>query len=117
MSVRHRIQNEKSVVKKTYKYIQTSKRDSFSGNLQTRAGRFKSSVFQSSSFKSIHSLIYSHSNPRLIANRASLAFRSYSFSARTLFRLARNNSRSEEHTSELQSRQYLVCRLLLEKKQ
>src|SRR3712207_8289931 len=28
----------------------------------------------------------------------------------------RNRSRSEEHTSELQSRQYLVCRLLLEKK-
>src|SRR3712207_8615713 len=32
---------------------------------------------------------------------------SYDFTAR----------RSEEHTSELQSRQYLVCRLLLEKKQ
>src|SRR3712207_7892112 len=28
-----------------------------------------------------------------------------------------SGSRSEEHTSELQSRQYLVCRLLLEKKQ
>src|SRR5947209_11722077 len=28
----------------------------------------------------------------------------------------RCTSRSEEHTSELQSRQYLVCRLLLEKK-
>src|SRR5258707_11988238 len=27
-----------------------------------------------------------------------------------------SNIRSEEHTSELQSRQYLVCRLLLEKK-
>src|SRR3712207_7569773 len=27
-----------------------------------------------------------------------------------------NEGRSEEHTSELQSRQYLVCRLLLEKK-
>src|SRR3712207_8860158 len=27
-----------------------------------------------------------------------------------------DNVRSEEHTSELQSRQYLVCRLLLEKK-
>src|SRR3712207_7702947 len=27
------------------------------------------------------------------------------------------DNRSEEHTSELQSRQYLVCRLLLEKKQ
>src|SRR3712207_8917223 len=29
---------------------------------------------------------------------------------------ARPGHRSEEHTSELQSRQYLVCRLLLEKK-
>src|SRR3712207_6946647 len=28
----------------------------------------------------------------------------------------RVRTRSEEHTSELQSRQYLVCRLLLEKK-
>src|SRR3712207_8550777 len=28
----------------------------------------------------------------------------------------RRHGRSEEHTSELQSRQYLVCRLLLEKK-
>src|SRR3712207_7682587 len=28
-----------------------------------------------------------------------------------------DQARSEEHTSELQSRQYLVCRLLLEKKQ
>src|SRR3712207_9020837 len=27
-----------------------------------------------------------------------------------------HHGRSEEHTSELQSRQYLVCRLLLEKK-
>src|SRR5258707_3902126 len=31
-------------------------------------------------------------------------------------RLAPRDGRSEEHTSELQSRQYLVCRLLLEKK-
>src|SRR3712207_6206851 len=30
--------------------------------------------------------------------------------------MAATMSRSEEHTSELQSRQYLVCRLLLEKK-
>src|SRR5258707_8032021 len=44
----------------------------------------------------------------------------------SLFRLIENmmsldtnvryQTRSEEHTSELQSRQYLVCRLLLEKK-
>src|SRR3712207_8239806 len=34
-----------------------------------------------------------------------------------VYALARNRpvTRSEEHTSELQSRQYLVCRLLLEK--
>src|SRR3712207_8726968 len=31
-------------------------------------------------------------------------------------RLGHPVGRSEEHTSELQSRQYLVCRLLLEKK-
>src|SRR3712207_7491269 len=31
-------------------------------------------------------------------------------------RRGRRQVRSEEHTSELQSRQYLVCRLLLEKK-
>src|SRR3712207_8375423 len=35
------------------------------------------------------------------------------FAARAV---ARPRARSEEHTSELQSRQYLVCRLLLEKK-
>src|SRR5438445_4479763 len=33
-----------------------------------------------------------------------------------LTKKAPSSSRSEEHTSELQSRQYLVCRLLLEKK-
>src|SRR3712207_7074492 len=32
-----------------------------------------------------------------------------------LERLNGSSQRSEEHTSELQSRQYLVCRLLLEK--
>src|SRR3712207_7098569 len=38
-------------------------------------------------------------------------------SARGVGRPPVPQSRSEEHTSELQSRQYLVCRLLLEKKQ
>src|SRR3712207_8207115 len=33
-----------------------------------------------------------------------------------IVRRRRHAARSEEHTSELQSRQYLVCRLLLEKK-
>src|SRR3712207_6974395 len=35
---------------------------------------------------------------------------------RALHRQRHRAGRSEEHTSELQSRQYLVCRLLLEKK-
>src|SRR5947209_11119114 len=33
-----------------------------------------------------------------------------------VFDIGEHDGRSEEHTSELQSRQYLVCRLLLEKK-
>src|SRR5258707_2287593 len=35
---------------------------------------------------------------------------------RKTWNLTERHVRSEEHTSELQSRQYLVCRLLLEKK-
>src|SRR5258707_4208906 len=57
--------------------------------------------------------------------RTSLGFRDVRYGIVAHFELlpshdptqeAGNNSRSEEHTSELQSRQYLVCRLLLEKK-
>src|SRR3712207_7049954 len=44
-----------------------------------------------------------------------LAARSRSSKATSL-RRSLASLRSEEHTSELQSRQYLVCRLLLEKK-
>src|SRR3712207_7556396 len=42
----------------------------------------------------------------------------YTFALRVEDELAKAHlyARSEEHTSELQSRQYLVCRLLLEKK-
>src|SRR5687767_15509261 len=41
-------------------------------------------------------------------------FPKYSFQYQTLF--SEKKGRSEEHTSELQSLAYLVCRLLLEKK-
>src|SRR3712207_7658332 len=44
------------------------------------------------------------------AKRMTCIFHAWSFDAQG------NCVRSEEHTSELQSRQYLVCRLLLEKK-
>src|SRR3712207_9048067 len=38
------------------------------------------------------------------------------WSSASIHRSVPSSRRSEEHTSELQSRQYLVCRLLLEKK-
>src|SRR5258707_5990702 len=41
---------------------------------------------------------------------------SYDLGLTTLSLMVKASMRSEEHTSELQSRQYLVCRLLLEKK-
>src|SRR5258707_11667318 len=54
-------------------------------------------------------LIFSHST-KIVAQPSSLV-RAVSSDTRT-----NDEGRSEEHTSELQSRQYLVCRLLLEKK-
>src|SRR3712207_8898586 len=47
--------------------------------------------------------------PPMFSRRSTLQFAASSF-------CASSSPRSEEHTSELQSRQYLVCRLLLEKK-
>src|SRR3712207_7039241 len=47
-----------------------------------------------------------------LARRVAAPAAGYTAGARRAGRLGR----SEEHTSELQSRQYLVCRLLLEKK-
>src|SRR3712207_7778690 len=47
---------------------------------------------------------------RLSSSRSGTASMTSSACARS------SSERSEEHTSELQSRQYLVCRLLLEKK-
>src|SRR3712207_7977180 len=52
------------------------------------------------------------------AGKCGTCFRCLACSAPRCRRLsgARCHKRSEEHTSELQSRQYLVCRLLLVKK-
>src|SRR5258707_3784402 len=53
-------------------------------------------------------------SPRLNGWTGIFEFRYYNNEDRT--RWGYTDDRSEEHTSELQSRQYLVCRLLLEKK-
>src|SRR5687767_16018088 len=52
---------------------------------------------------------FSHSRSTIAAVRTSRA-------SRSRFATTRTPARSEEHTSELQSLAYLVCRLLLEKK-
>src|SRR3712207_7389096 len=48
--------------------------------------------------------------------RAAARSRRGATAGRRVSSAAARRARSEEHTSELQSRQYLVCRLLLEKK-
>src|SRR5699024_12679484 len=57
--------------------------------------------------------------PKLISKSAENILERKRFdelSSETQFPVARDRTRSEEHTSELQSRFDLVCRLLLEKK-
>src|SRR5438445_13467161 len=73
---------------------------------------------------SLHTLFRSHRAKRAAAeikrdclgNRAVPSGPSRGKTIATADRTISFNFRSEEHTSELQSRQYLVCRLLLEKK-
>src|SRR3712207_8437005 len=56
-------------------------------------------------------------NPLLQPYRnCAFAYRYKEYPLLQFTRLRGTGIRSEEHTSELQSRQYLVCRLLLEKK-
>src|SRR5207244_9105077 len=54
------------------------------------------------------------STSAICASRSAVVFRSWVTREARLRR--RSRSRSEEHTSELQSPDHLVCRLLLEKK-
>src|SRR3712207_8463612 len=61
------------------------------------------------------SLLHPFNIPTLSKSIKLVAANPHTTSACGLFFSAKS-LRSEEHTSELQSRQYLVCRLLLEKK-
>src|SRR3712207_7348217 len=53
---------------------------------------------------------------RSITGRTHIDYHALWIDPRDPKRMWQGQDRSEEHTSELQSRQYLVCRLLLEKK-
>src|SRR3712207_7618939 len=70
-------------------------------------------------FRSFHSIIHvpRAEHPSLLANvHRWLGPGGHFLATMTVTDFEGEESRSEEHTSELQSRQYLVCRLLLEKK-
>src|SRR5690625_6413322 len=56
------------------------------------------------------------SGPRICSRKVSISTTFTSGSWEDSRSIAAPTSRSEEHTSELQSRGHLVCRLLLEKK-
>src|SRR5690554_7388548 len=53
---------------------------------------------------------------RVATSRASAMASAPRNTSRPTVKLRKKSTRSEEHTSELQSRPHLVCRLLLEKK-
>src|SRR3712207_7566525 len=57
-----------------------------------------------------------HRVPSAVAGRAKLPWGRRERQSDGSTEGGHENFRSEEHTSELQSRQYIVCRLLLEKK-
>src|SRR3712207_8106118 len=59
---------------------------------------------------------YAEEHYRAVARRADRLTSGDHSAVRQLATWRARVRRSEEHTSELQSRQYLVCRLLLEKK-
>src|SRR3712207_7762707 len=68
-------------------------------------------LFRSSAFRSALLLCGSDGEHKRKGAALALAFTPHPDPSAVEF-----HERSEEHTSELQSRQYLVCRLLLEKK-
>src|SRR3712207_7769479 len=76
---------------------------------------FRARVFSAASAAAVPNRIRSPRSPCFSAARAGIGI-SPNPSGWCRARDHLSHPRSEEHTSELQSRQYLVCRLLLEKK-
>src|SRR2546425_4100003 len=66
-------------------------------------------------FRSSDPIVVVESGPRLTDDELKAAA-TRAYPGYTIIGIRRGQNRSEEHTSELQSLAYLVCRLLLEKK-
>src|SRR3712207_8778301 len=77
---------------------------------------FRSPVVPSGKFRDRHGVIAPEGRRISRAEPDGLLDEAQGFVGPALERIDLGEVRSEEHTSELQSRQYLVCRLLLEKK-
>src|SRR5258707_11390993 len=73
-------------------------------------------LFRSASARTIAGSSMTRVASKTSARREDFSFATASASSSFSGASAPEARRSEEHTSELQSRQYLVCRLLLEKK-
>src|SRR3712207_7354837 len=74
---------------------------------------FRSYLFRMPSFFHAPCRLYT---PEILPEYADSPLRDSSNLSSRFLQSGDKRYRSEEHTSELQSRQYLVCRLLLEKK-
>src|SRR3712207_7963782 len=78
-------------------------------------------LFRSKGLRNVPSTVESLKDPELNADPHFSTFMKIFQNPKSTFKPitpigVTDQDRSEEHTSELQSRQYLVCRLLLEKK-
>src|SRR2546425_8680296 len=67
-------------------------------------------------FRSVSILSYQHCENRLLSSTGGAEVTGVGLEASEARGFEHGGYRSEEHTSELQSLAYLVCRLLLEKK-
>src|SRR3712207_7157886 len=96
-----------------YKEIKEEYRDAI---LLFRLGDFYEMFFEDAKIASKELGLTLTSRNREKGQDVPLAGVPYHSVASYVAKLLEKGYRSEEHTSELQSRQYLVCRLLLEKK-
>src|SRR3712207_7940090 len=80
-----------------------------------RSEVIKDDVYRPHSFEEVQALVTPEVAAQLDPDK-SYGIWWFNRQRHTFKQVVENTTRSEEHTSELQSRQYLVCRLLLEKK-
>src|SRR3712207_9014326 len=80
------------------------------------SGDYGFAAGQNSVAANSHSIALGNFNTASGAASVALGYYAHTNTRQGSFVFSDRSVRSEEHTSELQSRQYLVCRLLLEKK-